>query len=191
MGEFAEPYKFDPARASRLDNPERLKWLPPAEIGTLLDIPLNATVVDFGTGTGAIVIPIARSRLDSTFYALDEQASMLEIVHEKLDAELLSNVVPIDPEHVKALAGTVDRVMAVNVLHELTDEEVRGLRALLRADGYALVIDWNAKVERPAGPPAEKCYTPEEAAKRLGTLGFSTRAVGDFTYHHAFVARPQ
>ncbi len=185
-----EPYKFDPANAARLENPDRLKWLPPQQLASLLDIPLNATIVDFGTGTGALVIPIAKSRLDATFYALDEEPSMLEILHGKLDAALLSNVVPIDPEHVKALAGTVDRVLAVNVLHEVTDDEMRSLRKLLRPDGYALVIDWNALVERPGGPPAEKCYTPQEAAERLGKLGFSVQPVGDFTYHHAFIARP-
>ncbi|HXP91955.1 MAG TPA: class I SAM-dependent methyltransferase [Candidatus Binatia bacterium] len=190
MASKGEPYKFDPANAARLENPERLKWLPPTQLASLLDIPLNATIVDFGTGTGALVIPIAKSRLDATFYALDEQATMLEILHGKLDAELLSNVVPIDPEHVKALAGTVDRVLAVNVLHELTDEEMRSLRKLLRPNGYALVVDWNSLIERPAGPPAEKCYTPQEAAERLGKLGFSVQPVGDFAYHHAFTARP-
>ena len=157
-------YKFDPANAQRLENPERLKWLPPAELATLLDMPLDATVVDFGTGTGALVIPIAMSRLDATFYALDEQESMLEILHAKLDAQLLSNVVPIDPDHVVALDGTIDRVLAVNVLHELTDADMRSMRNLLRPGGYALIVDWNSLIERPAGPPADKCYSPKQAA---------------------------
>lgn len=184
-----QPYKFDPANAERLENPERLKWLPPKDLAALLDIPLNATVVDFGTGTGALVIPIAKSRLDSTFYALDEQPSMLDLLHAKLDAQLLSNVVPIDPEHVTALAGTVDRVLAVNVLHELDDRDMAMLRSLLRPSGYALVVDWNALVERPAGPPRKRCYTPHEAAERLRALGFTAEPVGNFTYHHAFKAR--
>lgn len=181
-------YKFDPANAARLENPERLKWLPPAQLATLLDIPLNATVLDFGTGTGALIIPIAKSRLDSTFYALDEQPSMLEILHGKLDADLLSNVVPIDPEHVVALAGTLDRVLAVNVLHEIDDAELGRLRGMLKADGFAIIVDWNALVERPAGPPAAKCYSPAEAAERLSASGFAVRPVGNFTYHHAFRA---
>lgn len=182
------PYKFDPANAARLDNPERLKWLPPAQLATLLDIPLNATVLDFGTGTGALIVPIAKSRLDSTFYALDEQPTMLEILHGKLDAELISNVVPIDPEHAAALTGTLDRVLAVNVLHEITDGELASLRGMLKQEGFALVVDWNALVERPAGPPAAKCYTPTEAAERLRAHGFTVRPVGNFTYHHAFRA---
>lgn len=184
------PYKFDPANAARLENPERLKWLPPKELAELLDVPLNATVLDFGTGTGALVVPIAKSRLDATFYALDEQPSMLELLHAKLDAQLVSNVVPIDPEHVTALTGTVDRVLAVNVLHELEDREVDLLRSLLRPAGYALVVDWNALIERPGGPPRERCYTPRAAAERLRSLRFTVEPVGNFAYHHAFKARP-
>jgi cyclopropane fatty-acyl-phospholipid synthase-like methyltransferase len=190
MVDKGKPYKFDPANAARLENPERLIWLPPPQLAALLDIPLSSTVVDFGTGTGSLVIPIAKSRLDATFYALDEQESMLDLLHAKLDAMLLSNVVPIDPEHVGALDGTIDRVLAVNVLHELGDADVTNLRKLLRPEGFAVVVDWNALVERPAGPPKEKCYTPEEAAERLRALGFSVKAVGSFRYHHAFAARP-
>ncbi len=190
MSDAEQPYKFDPSNAARLENPERLKWLPPQRLASLLDIPRGATVLDFGTGTGALIIPIAKSHLDSTFYALDEQPTMLEILRGKLAADPLSNVVPIDPPQARGLVGTIDRVLAVNVLHELTDEELGFLRSLVKPDGFALVVDWNALVERPAGPPAEKCYTPEAAGERLSLLGFKVQPVGEFTYHHAFVARP-
>lgn len=189
-GSAFEPYKFDPAKLDRLEDPRRLEWLPPARLSKLLDIPLNGTVLDFGTGTGALIVPIAKSRLDATFYALDEQPAMLEYLHGKLDAQLISNVVPIDPEHARALEGTIDRVLAVNVLHEVTDEDLATLRGFLSAGGFAIVIDWNALVERPAGPPKERCYTPDRARDRLTGAGFTVAPVENFTYHHAFRVRP-
>jgi hypothetical protein len=137
-----------------------------------------------------LIVPIATSRLDATFYALDEQPAMLDFLHNKLDAQLISNVVPIDPEHAASLAGTIDRVLAVNVLHELTDDELGTLRDFLCADGFAVIVDWNALVERPAGPPRERCYTPEQAQKRLQGLGFTVTPLESFTYHHAFLVRP-
>lgn len=184
------PYKFDVARAERLDRPERLEWLPPPQLAALLDIPLNASVLDYGTGTGALVIPIAKSRLDATFYALDEQPGMLELLHAKLDAQLLSNVVPLEPQHAGSLAGRLDRILAVNVLHELEARDLALMHALLRPGGFAVIVDWNPEVERPAGPPPETLDTAEEARARLGAAGFAARPVGTFRYHHACVARP-
>ena len=80
-------------------------------------------------------------------------------------------------------------MLALNVLHELGDEALRSLRALLKPDGSALLIDWNAHVERPAGPPADHVYSPAEARARLEKLGFQIELDRLFPYHYAFRAR--
>ena len=54
--------------------------------------------------------------------------------------------------------GGVERVFALNVLHELGDDALRVLVGLLRPEGVALVVDWNADVERAVGPPNDHVY---------------------------------
>ncbi len=48
-----------------------------------------------------------------------------------------------------AIPGGVDRVLALNVLHELGAEVLRNLGRLLRPGGIAVVADSNSDVERP------------------------------------------
>ncbi|MGB8267164.1 MAG: methyltransferase [Candidatus Velthaea sp.] len=72
-----QPERFDPSRAARLDDPARFEYLPPAVLLTLLDLAENATLVDFGAGTGVYAIEIARARPAVLVYAVDENETML------------------------------------------------------------------------------------------------------------------
>lgn len=186
-----QPRRFDPARIAKLDDPVRLQWVPPEEVVRLLDAPLGGVVVDFGSGTGMYAAKIAHLRPDLRVLALDEQPEMLERIAARVADERLANLVAIDPGVVPTLRAGVDRVLALNVLHELGDEALEGLVALLRADGAALVLDWNAAVERPAGPPREHVYEPDEARERLAGFGAVQPLEAAFPYHHAFVLRPR
>ncbi|MFY9779902.1 MAG: class I SAM-dependent methyltransferase, partial [Candidatus Baltobacteraceae bacterium] len=147
-----QPQRFDPARAARLDDPSRFDYLPPAALVALLDLDESATLVDFGAGTGAYAIAIARALPAVRIFALDENDAMLAHLRRKLAESGVSNVTPIAPSELGALQGRVDRVLALNVLHELGDVSLAQLRGLLARDGKALVVDWNADVERPHGP---------------------------------------
>jgi SAM-dependent methyltransferase len=186
-----QPHRFDPARFAKLDDPARLAWVPPEDVVRLLDAPREGLIVDFGAGTGMYGAEIARRRPDLRVLALDEQPEMLERIVARVDAERLTNLEPIDPGALPALRGEIDRILALNVLHELGDDALAALAALLRPGGAALVIDWNAGVERPAGPPREHVYDPAEARERLARFGAVESADGVFPYHHAFVVRPQ
>jgi hypothetical protein len=48
--------KFDPARADRLDAPERDSYLPDAPLVALLGLGGEETVIDYGAGTGRLAI---------------------------------------------------------------------------------------------------------------------------------------
>jgi cyclopropane fatty-acyl-phospholipid synthase-like methyltransferase len=184
-----QPDRFDPARAARLDDPARFAYVPPDAIVALLDIPPGAAVVDFGTGTGTYAIEIARRRPDARIFALDEQPEMLELMEAKPELLALANLAAIEPDDLEALNGTVARVLGLNVLHELGDEALAAIRALLEPSGYLLMIDWNAATERPLGPPAEHVYTPDAAAERLALAGFSVERCASFPYHYVMIAR--
>lgn len=157
----------------------------------LLDAPRDGVIVDFGSGTGMYAAEIARRRPDLRVLALDEQPEMLERITARIAHEQIGNLEPIDPPALPPLRGTVDRVLALNVLHELGDEALAALVGLLRPDGGALVIDWNADVERPAGPPPQHAYGPADARARLARFGVAEPVVAAFPYHHAFVVRPE
>jgi SAM-dependent methyltransferase len=185
-----QPERFDPARAARLDDPARFGYLPPADVAALLDAPRGGVVVDFGTGTGTYAIELARAHPDLRVVALDEQEPMLELLRAKLAKAPLSNVEPVlsGTEAATRLKGTADRVLALNVLHELGDEALQELASLLKPKGSALFIDWNGAVERPAGPPRDHVYTPAEGRARVEQAGLATIAERLFPFHYAVVS---
>jgi cyclopropane fatty-acyl-phospholipid synthase-like methyltransferase len=184
-----QPERFDPARAALLDNPARFEHLPPDEVFAMLAAPAKSRVVDFGTGTGMYAIELARRRPDVEVIALDEQQPMLDLLCAKPAARELPNLTAMHVERSAELRGTADRVLAVNVLHEVGDEALAAMVALLKADGAVLVVDWNAAVERPVGPPREHVYTATEARKRIERAGL--RAVQEQTlkFHYAILAQ--
>ncbi len=185
-----QPARFDPQRADKLDDPSRFEYLPPGSIVELLDIPSGATVVDFGTGTGAYAIRLATARPDVNVVALDEQPEMLARLRAKLEAKSLDNLRPALPDQLSSLRGSAARVFALNVLHELGDESLREIGSVLADEGFVLFVDWNADVDRPVGPPRDHVYGPREAAKRLERFGFSVETLKPFPYHYVLRARP-
>ena len=152
-----QPERFDPARAALLDDPSRFGHLPPDEVFEMLAAPAGGRAVDFGTGTGTYAIELARSRPDLEVIALDEQQEMLDLLRAKPAAQKLSNLKALHTNEITKLNGTADRVLALNVLHEVGDEALRAMAALLKPSGTVLVVDWNAGVERPVGPPRDQC----------------------------------
>lgn len=184
-----QPERFDPARAALLDDPARFEYLPPDEVFTMLAAPTGGRVVDFGAGTGAYAIELAQRRPDLEVIALDEQQQMLDLLLAKAAAKTLGNLSSVHTAEIARLRGTADRVLALNVLHEVGDEPLRTMAALLKPDGIVLAIDWNAGVERPVGPPRDHVYTAAEARERLERVGLRIAGERMFKYHYALIAR--
>ncbi len=184
-----QPQRFDPKRAAALDDPARFSYLPPADVLALLDPSVGATVLDFGTGTGAYAIAIARVRPDLHLIALDEQPEMLELLRANLATERVPNVEPASSTDISALRSSVPRIMAINVFHELGDAVLHALLELLASNGRAVFVDWSAEVERPVGPPRDHVYTLTEARSHLEKKGFEIIAERRFPYHYALVAK--
>ncbi len=170
-----QPERFDPARAALLDDPARAEYLPPDRLIELLDAPARARVVDFGAGTGTIAI------------ALDEQPRMLDLLRAKPAARGLHNLKPVLSGEM-ALADSAQRVLAINVLHELGDAALEDLAKMLTADGLALIVDWNSEVDRPVGPPRDHVYSPAEARQRLEATGLRVTERAPLKYHYVLVA---
>ncbi|MDB5094939.1 MAG: Methyltransferase type 11 [Candidatus Eremiobacteraeota bacterium] len=183
-----QPDRFDPARAAILDDTGRFDYVPPAALLDALAPPPSSTLLDFGAGTGLYAVELARLRPDLRILALDEQPAMLERLHAALARADVQNVAAIAPPALGALGGRVERILALNVLHELGDDALGELRGLLAPSGAALFVDWNADVERPFGPPSDHVYSPSEAERRLAEAGFAVVGRGAFAYHYALRA---
>lgn len=183
-----QPKRFDAKRASMLDDRARFEILPPEGIFALLAAAQGGRVVDFGTGTGLFALELARRRPDLEIVALDEQPQMLERLRANPGLAQAPNVSPRDSAEVAALSGTVDAVLAINVLHELGDEATAQLAALLKPHGRLVAVDWNAAIERPVGPPRDHVYTAEEARSRLERIGLRVTGQPPLKYHFVLTA---
>lgn len=184
-----QPERFDPARAAVLDDTARFAYVSPEHVVAALDVPPGATLLDFGTGTGTYAIEIARRLPTAAVLALDEQPAMLERLRAKPEAAALANLRAIAPSELEPYAGTIARIFALNVLHELGDDALASFATLLAPEGFALVIDWNADVERPVGPPNDHVYGVVAARERLTEWGFAAHPIEGYPYHHAFIVR--
>ena len=188
-------HKFDPARADRLDAPERDAYLPDAPLLDLLGLRGEETVVDYGAGTGRLAIAVrAYLGAGGRVIAVEENEEMLARLRERVAATgtpvetvaIASNRVP-EPD------GGGDRGLAVNLLHEVRGERaLEEMRRLLGPDGVLLVADWERgrDADRGLGPPDEILYSEEEAAAELERAGFEVERRNGFRYHFVLLARP-
>ncbi len=58
--------------------------LPDSSILRLLNLQGSETVVDYGAGSGALSVPVARSLPEGSVYAVDESPEMLRLLEERL-----------------------------------------------------------------------------------------------------------
>lgn len=168
--------KFDPAHADRLENPERLVELPPANVVRLLELRGDETVVDYGAGTGLYTVPIAATLPRGRMIAVDEHAELLAYVRDKVLAAGLpeERVVTAQTaeDHVPLADGGADRVLLLNVLHHVWDEPAAlgEIVRLLAPGGRLVVVDY-AQMDRPVGPPNDHVLSLDEARACVAGMG--------------------
>ncbi len=180
--------RFDFNKAAKLDDRSRLDYLSTVSILSILNAPNEATIVDFGTGTGFYAIEIGRMRQDLSIIALDIQEEMLNILRNKPDLKKLKNIHPLLVKDANAYVGRVDRILCINTFHELEDDEIINMLKMLKPNGSALIIDWNKESERSFGPSASHTYNPSEARTRLERLDLKVNPVDMcFQYHYALL----
>lgn len=173
-----------------LDDPEREGWLPTASLVGLLGVSSGSRVLDFGTGTGRYGLALAQARPDLHVVGYDVQPEMLDIVRRRTADLRLDNFSAASWEDTQARAP-YDRIFALNVLHEIDDETLASLAPLLAPQGDVVILDWDATIDRPTGPPAEHAHSPAEARDRIARCGLRRiERIADvrFPYHFIFRA---
>ena len=173
--------RFPASQAQRLEDPERLVWLPPADVLRALTLQIGQTVVDVGAGTGYFAVPLAQAvGVNGNVYAVDAQDQMLQWIAAKIDNTGLANIVLV---HAEASATTLlpsscDLYLTANVWHELEDREavLTEEKRVLRPTGRIAILDWRPDVERVAGPPLDHRIASEDVQEELRRSGFRNTA---------------
>jgi FkbM family methyltransferase len=184
---------FNHTHAHKLEDPERLKWMPTTEVLSRLHLAKGAHVADIGAGTGYFAIPMARAVGDTGHVlAIDLQPEMLQLLQQKLDE-------PDAPANIALRRGAasklpledriVDLVFYANMWHELEeDDQDVALREAARVTvsrGKIAILDWRRDKQSPPGPPPEHRIPAETIMNFLqsnGCRGVACYNIGEFSY---------
>ncbi len=169
--------RFPASQAQRLEDPERLVWLPPTVVLAALALKSGQTVADVGAGTGYFAVPLAQIvGSNGVVYAVDAQEQMLEWISAKMVKEGLKNIIVVHAEASSTTlpAAVCDLYLTANVWHELEDREAVLLEAkrVLKPTGRIAILDWRPDVERIAGPPIDHRIASAGVETELNESGF-------------------
>ena len=182
---------FPASEAKKLEDPERLLWLPPDEVVSLLHLTEGMDVADIGSGPGYFSIPFSREvGPKGKVYAVDMQHVMLSLLREKikgLEASSIIELVPGEASRTNLQSGIADVVFMANVWHELDDHDLvlKECKRILRRGGRVFVLDWRSDVGHPPGPPPDHRIPVESTVATLRSGGWTTKDpvnVGKYSY---------
>jgi ubiquinone/menaquinone biosynthesis C-methylase UbiE len=182
---------FKHSHAHKLEDPDRLKWLPPADVLSRLQLAKGTHVADVGAGTGYFAVPVAKAVGDSGLVlAIDLQQEMLDLLRQKLDK-------PGAPRNISLHSGSasqlplpdssVNLAFYANIWHELDDADAAFREAVRVAqpNGNIAILDWRSDKESPPGPPQEHRIPSETIVNFLQKKGCDRVAcyiIGEFSY---------
>ncbi len=125
-------------------------FLNPQKVINEINLPEEASIADFGCGSGGWVIPLAKKIKDGKIYALDVLKEALSALKGKAEMEKVYNIrtVQCDVERGTDLQkGALDLVIMSNLLFQVDDKEavIEEGKRVLRRGGKLLIVDWIVK----------------------------------------------
>lgn len=168
---------FNASLAERLDDPERLLWLPPALVIGALAVQSGDAIADIGAGTGYFSLPLAQAVGPlGLVYAVDSKAEMLRHLQYELDTGKIPNIRAInaDADSTGLPDASCNLVFLALVWHELAERTdlLREAKRLLKPGGHIAVLDWRPDVEPEHGPPLHHRISASDAADSVQSAGF-------------------
>lgn len=181
--------KFDPKKLAKLNNPGRLKDIPPEFIQGKIQPNCPEILVDLGAGTAFFSLALLDQLGPRTIYACDLSEVMLSWIRENVSPGH-PEIVPVKSEEssVPLDDDIADLVFMIALHHELKAPQVlleEGYR-LLKPGGQILIIDW-LKKEMPEGPPESIRCLPETVEGQLVRAGFSSVRIHEGLRKHFMV----
>jgi ubiquinone/menaquinone biosynthesis C-methylase UbiE len=173
----------------KLNNPERLKEIPPQFIWGKLDLHDCRTIVDYGAGTGFFSKAFLEIMEQGTVYAADISEIMVKWMKENVSGTN-PEIFPIvmKDSSIPLEDSIADLVLMINLHHEL-DNPLKSLKEacrLLKAGGKICIVDWK-KEEMSFGPPLEIRRSIDEISGELNLAGFTAIESDNSLRNHSIV----
>lgn len=160
-------------KLSKLESPQRLAELNPAQTLKIAGLGEHDVVADIGAGSGVFTIPAAEITTNKV-YALDISTEMLNLIKEKANKEGLSNIelVHVMGDKYDICDQSVDIVLLVTVLHEIESKEVflAEIKRIIKHSGKIAVIEFHPW-QTPMGPPVEIRLSKRDVAELFSCIG--------------------
>lgn len=176
-GHHAHAFSNADAWASVFDDPARDEWQRPDDVLGALGLTPAMTVADIGAGTGYFAVRLARAVPEGQVIATDVEPDMVRFLNERARRDRLPNLrgVEAPPGASGLAAGSVDRILVVDVWHHLSDRVAyaRDLAAALRPGGKLFIVDFTLAARR--GPPASMRLAPEAIVGELEAAGLAAK----------------
>jgi len=186
--------KFDVKKLQKLNNPERLKDIPPQFIKEQLSGIAPEVMIEIGAGTAFFSIALRDILKPATLYACDISQTMIDWMTENV-APSYPNIVPMKSGEtgIPLPDGVAGLLFMINLHHELEApaQSITESYRLLKPGGEIFIIDWK-KQEMNDGPPQHIRYEPETVADQILAGGFSNIAIiDDLPKHFMVVAKKE
>lgn len=162
------------------------------EVLSYLSLKESMLAAEFGCGSAAFTVALARKLSKGRVYALDIQEEKLSALQGAIRKQNLSNVFTVlcdlEAKNGSTLqADSLDIVLIPNVLFQAENKHaiIEEAKRVLKPGGELLVIDWS---KAGAFSPKEGMIHSDEVKKIADTLGVSFKkefAAGD--YHYALL----
>ncbi len=186
--------KFDPAKRKKLNNPERLKWIPPHLVWELVSSAGGTLYLDIGAGTGYLTREIAGyAGPDAEVIALDIEPIMVSEMEKTLPKDGIVKPKLMDRDELSFPDSSVDGIWLIALYHELTPPEplLAEIRRVLRPGCKLVIIDWEKDSKAcEQGPPLDHRVSTSTVIKQLKSAEFLgvKEAKGGFQHHFAVTA---
>ncbi len=161
--------KFDHRKLEKLNNPERLRDIPPDFIWSRLNMNRADGVVEIGAGTAFFSIAFLPYAKPSRVYACDVSEVMIDWMKRHVVSQY-PVIVPVETgeDSLPLDDGVADLVFMINLHHELKSP-VRTLGEayrVLKPGGKIFIVDWK-KIPMGEGPPFSIRCLPGEVVDAL------------------------
>ncbi len=151
--------------------------------------------LDIGCGEGFFSILAAKKVGEKgKVFAVDIDASAIEKLKQKAEAEGLKNIVAKvgKAEDTVFCKECADFIFYSMDLHDFSDpvKVLKNAKQMIKANGQLIDLDWKKK-DMPFGPPVAIRFSEEKASYLLRSTGFTIADVRNIgPYHYMVTAKP-